>query len=135
PIFIAGYMSLIQLFKSIKQTLIPVPSNERLPNGRLILFLWLWILPMASYYLINRTGEYRYLFPVYPALALLSGMVLNQWIQKSHTIFRIPYLGHGIIIVTIVLTAFWTIPIAWFTLFKEYSIIHVPFGPGEFKWW
>ncbi len=133
PIFIAGYTSIVRFIKIMFRSIFGTPLIQK--EDRFILFLWLWVLSVSSYYLISRTGEYRYLVPVYPAMALLSGIVLNQWIGVARSIFRLPWLGHGIIIALIISSAVWTIPIAWSTIFNERNLIHIPFGPGQFQWW
>lgn len=65
--FAAGYMTLRDAWGSTREAFMGRAWDDR------PLFLWCWILAFAVFFMTHRTGEYRYLFFVYPALAILSG--------------------------------------------------------------
>jgi 4-amino-4-deoxy-L-arabinose transferase-like glycosyltransferase len=90
------------------------------------LFCWVWIFSFAIYLMSKRTGEYRYLFPAYPALAAMSGWMLVRLEARLKGIFVKPLFAPIAVMIFLAAAAAYSIPQAEKALRLERNLIHAP---------
>ncbi len=63
--------------------------RESLDKQQLPLFLWLWIVVIVGFFSISTSKLTGYILPVFPAIALLIGVQLEQWwLRRPRTLWR-----------------------------------------------
>lgn len=93
--------ALIQSFKNIskalkeKKQLCLAPFKNTENKLKVILFLLLWFLVIFTFFSLSRAKLLTYILPIFPALALLTGMLWNDYIEnnKNHKSIQV---GTGI---------------------------------------
>ena len=124
PLFALALMTFKKFYRQLKEGVDPKNADQW------IVFLWIWIL--MFYFLMgqpwnlfgpNYTQEHRFLYMAYPAIALLSAVVLDQirgwfcqWIQK-------PLLWEIAVIALLLAHAVWTVPIGMKVVFADKALL------------
>jgi hypothetical protein len=121
--FLAGYATIVRAVRSAASA-----WNGRWYSDvdRTILFVWCLILPYALYYLSKRTGEYRYLMPVYPVLAAVSGYMFEEVRKKIRLIFIHPHYGTAAVWIFLAASAVYSVRAVSISLWLERNLIHAP---------
>jgi hypothetical protein len=113
PLFGLAYISPLWLWLNKKEY-----KNQLLPIA------WLAVAFFLSYNFF--TGEHRYMLTAYPAFAILGAYVANHLrvgIDKSMGFWT----GTILLIVVLVASVFWSVPMALQTLFYNGALIMKPF--------
>src|SRR5206468_2021893 len=81
------------------------PSND----GRLRLFLWLWVLIPITFFSFSGSKLPGYILPIFPAIALLVGLELKEWWEKEEPVgMRLLVIGTAsLIVVAALIFRFW----------------------------
>jgi len=114
---------------SVKRLFISLREYLKSPHGSYpVLFLWIWILSYAFLFCVLQGGkEHRYMYPVYPPIALLSGLILSQWRDAGYRKIKSFILADGWIMILLLLCAYWSVPIGLQAVFKGEFLLLVPF--------
>ncbi len=121
PAFVFGHLT-FQYF--LRELLANGPDNK---VRHALLFLWFWILPFVVFFAFRiESREERYLIPIYPALAMLSGYGVSAFQERISKYFSKPILGWIFVIALLVPTVAWSVPIGCETVFKQRFLILEP---------
>lgn len=90
------------------------------------LFLWCWIAVFAVYFLPQRTGEYRYLYPVYPALAILSGWMIVRAEARLSGIMARRAFSVAIVVACMAASAAYSVRVVQPVLWEQKNLISAP---------
>ena len=123
PLFLLAYLTVRDLWSKGKKML----GKDETSRSNIIL-LWLWFAVfLGLFFLFSKGKEHRYMLPTYPALAILSACVLHE-IRKFLTQFTDrKIISDGAIIILLLLSAWWSIPIGFNTILANGTLILEPF--------
>lgn len=125
PPFILTY---ITLKKFICRLRLWNPKEKMNKEGSRIAFLWFWILAFASIFVFySGGGEHRRMLPAYPAMAILAGYTLSHLRIFTERIFKNNLLSEAIIIIILIASAFWSVPMGMSTVMENGALIMKPF--------
>lgn len=122
PIFF-GYMSVIpsvrNFFRLIKRKL----------RHSVSIFLWVSMLPLLRIFMLeaHHSAEHRYLMPILPALSILAAMSLTRLHEKISGYFLSKNILTALIWSLLILSAVWSVRIAWHVIMRGKVLIDVPF--------
>jgi len=93
------------------------------------IILWVWLL-VFFYFVGNPTKvmfagfnqEHRYLYPAFPAIAILAAFGLDRLRVWFGNLLRRPLAGELVILVLLVLNACWSVPMAMKIIFEDRSL-------------
>ncbi len=91
-------------------------------------FLWCWITFGAGYFLTHRTGEYRYLHMIYPALAALSGWMIVRLERRLSGIMAHRFLSVGIVALILAASAAHSVRTVMPVLWEQKNLITAPWN-------
>jgi hypothetical protein len=116
PLFLFSFFSIKKSIKEVTDILFNKGSGFKLT------ILWLWVL---AFYLSSFTigKEHRYMMPMHPALALLSGYMLTG----LRDIVKIETLKDVFILMILAGCAFWSVPIGLNAVINNQSLLLTPF--------
>ncbi|OQX82000.1 MAG: hypothetical protein B6D56_01010 [Candidatus Omnitrophica bacterium 4484_70.1] len=112
---------------SIKRLVITAKEMLTTKNGNYN-FLFLGIVILTFYFMVGPLKEHRYMLPVYPLIAILSGYYwdkFRQWLARSNKFLRC--LAEVIIIVLFILCAFWSVSIGINVIREDKLLLRKPF--------
>jgi len=117
PLFLLAYFSIKNFILNLKKIILGEEFNY------VFIILWLWIL---IFYITAIGKEHRYMLPIYPPLAILSAYYLSRIkifiATKSNAFF-----GEIIIILILLVSAVYTIPLGLNTLMQGTALFLKPF--------
>lgn len=113
PVFIFAYGSLKKLFT----------RDRRLET----ILLWLWIAAFVCFFIFQGGDEHRRMLPVYPAIAILAAYFLDSLrvFVKNH--LQNSALADGLVILILIASALWSVPIGVDAVLKNAPLILRPF--------
>ena len=121
PVFLFGHMTFGYFFNALD------PRKADLEKNRGLVLLWFWVLPFLLFFTFRiESREERYLLPVYPALAILSGYGFSSFQERIARYFSRPALGRTFAFLFIAGTVAWSVPIGLESVFKERFLILEP---------
>ena len=121
--------------------LLGIPYQNPLFTLSYILPLWLWLdrkniktllFPLAwlvaAFALAYNffTGEHRYMLTAYPAFCISSAYIANKF--RTYLNVKMGYeIGTAVLVIALILSAFWSVPMALEVLFSNGALIMRPF--------
>jgi len=119
PLFFLAYAGALSIFTRCKN------EQERLKRDNKI-FLLLWTVIFIASFLMTKVGrEMRYILPAYPAIALLSGAVLEAVENKLGKMFGGP-VGSALVILAILLCSWWSVSLGFKYISSNLAEIVMP---------
>jgi 4-amino-4-deoxy-L-arabinose transferase-like glycosyltransferase len=118
--FIAGYATIRDAAIAGGSAVAKRPTDDR------PIFMWCWIGVFAIYFFSQRTGEYRYLFPVYPALAIASGWMWTRWEARLSRITAQRWIATVVIAGLLAVSGAYSVRLILPILWKEKNLITAP---------
>lgn len=118
--FVFGYSTISKAWAAARRAWSGQPF-EQIP-----LLGWCWMLPFCIYFLPQRTGEYRYLFPFYPILMILSGWTLCRFERWLSRWLVMPFLATGVVWIFLVASAVYSTRVVFESLWLQRNLIHAP---------
>lgn len=121
PPMLVGYLSALR--SGLGRWIAPVRSSVVWPQ----VLLWIWFGAFFVFFVTRgESREQRYLLPVHPALAILSASMLAG-LRERIAPRSGAWLSEGLVVVFLVLSAWWSVPMALETIFDEKFLILKPF--------
>lgn len=117
---IAGYASLRDGWSAARSAWTGKAFDER------VLFLWCWIGIFAAYFFTQRTGEYRYFFPAYPALVIASGWMWVRWETVLSGITAKRWIATSAVVAALAISAAYSVNIILPILWQDKHLITAP---------